>query len=63
MKYLEKPMHHCDICGEPRRWGDHTECSKTRQAMHKKPDTPKNRKKITKSSEAYFNELLKRIGE
>ena len=62
MKYLEKPMHHCDICGESRRWGDHTECSKQRQAEHK-PKAPKNRKLVGKSSEAYFEALLKRIGE
>lgn len=63
MKYLEKPMHTCDICGEPRRWGDHTECSKTRQEMHQNDKRPNKNKKLTKTSQEYFENLLKLIGE
>ena len=61
MRYLEKPTHTCPICGKSRRWADHTECSKQLQAQNKKTTTSK--KKMTRNSEAYFAELLKRIGE
>lgn len=65
MKYLEKPMHTCDVCGKNRRWGDHTECSKKRKEMHKGDKRPSKSKKkvVSKSSQAYFENLLKLIGE
>ena len=61
MRYLEKPTHNCPICGKSRRWADHTECSKKLQQEHKHKNH--GRKALTKNSEAYFAELLKRIGE
>lgn len=65
MRYLEKMQNVCDICGEPRRWGDHSACSKQRQAEHQNDKRRKaqNKKVNSKSSEEYFTELLKRIGE
>lgn len=63
MKYLEKPLHTCDICGLHRRKADHTECSKKRQAAHQKDKRHKNHKKLTPNSEAYFEAMLRRIGE
>lgn len=61
MRYLEKPTHNCPICGKSRRWADHTECSKQLQAQNKNKKPTK--RALTKNSEAYFAELLKRIGE
>lgn len=63
MRHLEKPTFNCPICNKSRRWADHTECSKKLQAQHKKQRGHGNHKKLTRNSEAYFAELLKRIGE
>jgi hypothetical protein len=63
MKYLEKPSHTCDICGKHRTHADHTQCSKKRQEMHQKDKRHKNHKKLTPNSEAYFADMLKRLGE
>jgi hypothetical protein len=52
---------YCEVCGKSRRWGDHTECSKKLQQTHK--HRSKSRAALTKNSEAYFAELLKRIGD
>ena len=60
MRSINKPPF-CEICGKSRRWNDHTECSKKLQVQNK--NRPKSRAALTKNSEAYFAELLKRIGE
>lgn len=60
MRSINKPPF-CEICGKSRRWNDHTECSKKLQAQNKHKNHGK--RPLTKNSEAYFAELLKRIGE
>ena len=60
MKSLNKSAF-CEVCGKSRRWNDHTECSKKLQQEHK--GRKQTKRALTKNSEAYFAELLKRIGE
>lgn len=64
MRHLEKPTYNCPICNKSRRWADHTECSKQLQKQNASVKRRRNNKTmITKTSDAYFTELLKRIGE